>query len=40
MGNWLLDGTWSPGQVRHSDFRKKLKRENDHKVQKKKSGEQ
>lgn len=36
VGNWLLDGTWSPGQVRHSDFRKKLKRENDHKVQKKK----
>lgn len=36
MGNWLLDGTWSPGQVRHSDFKNKLKRENDHKVQKKK----
>ena len=35
MGNWLLDGTWSLGQVRHSEFRKKLKGENDHKVKKK-----
>lgn len=34
MGNWLLDGTWSLGQVRHSEFRKKLKGENDHKVKK------
>ena len=35
VGNGLLDGTWSLGQVRHSEFRKKLKGENDHKVKKK-----
>ena len=33
MENWLLDGTWSLGQVCLYDFRKKLKWENDHKVQ-------
>lgn len=32
--NRLFDGTWSLGQARLYNFRKKLKRENDHKVQK------
>lgn len=34
MENWLLDGTWSQGQVRLYNFRKKLVRENYHTVQK------
>ncbi len=33
MESWLLVGTWSLGRERHSDFRKKIKRENDPKVQ-------